>query len=59
MRDRWINLGYEDRELKPYREAARDVLDTQRIGKHRIDTHMQCLLVKATVLSCLSWLMMI
>lgn len=31
MKDRWINMGYEERELKPYREPAKDVLDSDRI----------------------------
>ena len=46
-------MGYEERELKPYREPAKDVLDSDRIGKHRSDSHMQCLLVTATVLAYL------
>ena len=36
MKDRWINMGYEDRELKPYKEPSKDVLDTQRIGKQAL-----------------------
>jgi len=31
MRDRWINVGYEDKELKPYKEPCRDKLDPKRI----------------------------
>ncbi|XP_059163731.1 MAP/microtubule affinity-regulating kinase 3-like isoform X5 [Physella acuta] len=31
MKDRWINMGYEDRELKPFREPSKDELDSQRI----------------------------
>ena len=29
-------MGYEDRELKPYKEPSKDVLDTQRIGKQAL-----------------------
>ena len=32
MRDRWINMGFEDKELKPFKEASKDELDTSRIG---------------------------
>ncbi|XP_033735130.1 MAP/microtubule affinity-regulating kinase 3-like isoform X15 [Pecten maximus] len=31
MKDRWINMGYEDRELKPYREPPKDLVDPKRI----------------------------
>ncbi|KAK0056909.1 MAP/microtubule affinity-regulating kinase 3 [Biomphalaria pfeifferi] len=31
MKDRWINMGYEDRELKPFKEPSKDELDSQRI----------------------------
>lgn len=33
MKDRWINMGWEEQELKPYKEPAKDILDTKRIGK--------------------------
>ena len=33
MKDRWINMGYEESELKPYKEPSKDVLDQGRIGK--------------------------
>ena len=32
MRDRWINMGYEDKDLKPYREPLKDLIDPKRIG---------------------------
>ena len=32
MKDRWINTGYEDSELKPYKEPSKDELDPIRIG---------------------------
>lgn len=32
MREKWINLGMEDEELKPYVESSQDVLDPVRIG---------------------------
>ncbi|KAL5008486.1 hypothetical protein ScPMuIL_014067 [Solemya velum] len=31
MRDKWMNIGYEDDELKPYVEPPADVLDPVRI----------------------------
>lgn len=33
MKDRWMNIGFEDRELKPYQEPSKDQLDPERIGK--------------------------
>ena len=42
MKDKWINMGYEERELRPYREPAKDVLDSNRIGKHRSDSLHTC-----------------
>ncbi|CAG9530130.1 unnamed protein product, partial [Cercopithifilaria johnstoni] len=32
MKDRWMNIGYEDDELKPYVEPAKDVKDENRIA---------------------------
>lgn len=32
MREKWINIGMEDEELKPYIECPSDVLDPVRIG---------------------------
>ena len=32
MREKWINIGMEDDELKPYVECSQDVLDAVRIG---------------------------
>lgn len=31
MKDRWNNMGYEDRDLKPYVEPPKDLLDSKRI----------------------------
>ena len=31
MKDRWMNIGYEDDELKPYAEPEPDLNDTKRI----------------------------
>lgn len=33
MKDKWMNIGCEDDELKPYVEPPADVLDPLRIGK--------------------------
>lgn len=31
--DKWMNMGYEDDELKPYQEVQPDLNDAKRIGK--------------------------
>ena len=36
MKDRWMNIGYEDDELKPYMEPQPDLNDQARI---RESTH--------------------
>lgn len=33
MKDKWINIGYEGEELKPYTEPEEDFGDTKRIGE--------------------------
>lgn len=33
MKDRWINAGFEEDELKPYIEPELDITDQKRIGK--------------------------
>lgn len=35
MRDRWMNVGYEDEELKPYIEPQPDYKDPKKTGKNR------------------------
>lgn len=32
MKDKWMNIGYEDDELKPYLEPETDFGDSKRIG---------------------------
>lgn len=34
MKDRWMNVGHEEEELKPYIEPEPDFNDTKRIGKN-------------------------
>lgn len=34
MKDKWMNIGYEDDELKPYQEPPPDLSDISRIGKY-------------------------
>lgn len=34
MRDRWMNVGYEEEELKPYIEPQPDYKDPRRTGRH-------------------------
>lgn len=33
MKDKWINIGYEGDELKPYKEPEEDFTDAKRIGR--------------------------
>lgn len=33
MKDKWINAGYDGKELKPYSEPVEDLNDTTRIGR--------------------------
>ena len=42
MKDRWINMGWEENELKPYKEPPKDILDTNRIGKIHPSWFTQC-----------------
>ena len=35
MKDKWINIGDEGEELKPYTEPEEDFGDTKRIGEGR------------------------
>ena len=35
MKDKWMNVGYEEDELKPYLEPEPDYKDLKRIGKLR------------------------
>jgi MAP/microtubule affinity-regulating kinase len=32
MKDKWMNMGYEEEELKPYVEPEPDYKDLKRIG---------------------------
>ena len=34
MSDKWMNLGYDNQDLKPYSEPTPDFKDERRIGKH-------------------------
>lgn len=34
MKDKWMNMGYEDDELKPYVEPEPDFKDLKRIGRN-------------------------
>lgn len=33
MKDRWMNVGHEDDELKPYMEPVPDYKDPRRTGR--------------------------
>ena len=41
MKDRWMNIGYEDNELKPYKEPEEGV-ENKRIGNARIVKQLWC-----------------
>ena len=32
MKDRWMNIGWEDKELKPFKDQSREI-DAKKIGK--------------------------
>lgn len=34
MKDRWMNVGHEEEELKPYSEPELDLNDAKRIGEY-------------------------
>lgn len=40
MSDKWMNLGYDNQELKPYSEPTPDFKDERRIGKNFIIVHI-------------------
>lgn len=48
MREKWINIGLEEDELKPYVECAQDVLDPIRIGNNKTKTRVD-LIVEASL----------
>ena len=35
MADRWMNIGYENDELKPHLEPKADLKDVRRLGMYR------------------------
>lgn len=37
MSDKWMNLGYDSQELKPYSEPTPDFKDERRIGKDSLN----------------------
>lgn len=36
MKDRWINAGHEEDELKPFVEPELDISDQKRIGNYSV-----------------------
>lgn len=34
MKDKWMNIGFEEDELKPYTEPLPDLNDQTRVGKY-------------------------
>uniref|UniRef100_A0A672KTE2 non-specific serine/threonine protein kinase n=1 Tax=Sinocyclocheilus grahami TaxID=75366 RepID=A0A672KTE2_SINGR len=45
MKDRWMNVGHEEEELKPYTEPEPDFSDTKRIGITYNENEILCALV--------------
>lgn len=45
MRDRWMNVGYEEEELKPYIEPQPDYKDPRRTGRHKDTMKKKCILL--------------
>lgn len=41
MKDQWMNVGYEDKELESYKEPEQDFNDLKRIGQTDTHTYMQ------------------
>lgn len=39
MSDKWMNLGYDSQELKPYCEPTPDFKDERRIGEDFVKVH--------------------
>lgn len=39
MKDKWMNMGYEEDELKPYVEPEPDFKDLKRIGEYFFVLH--------------------
>ena len=39
MKDKWMNIGFEEDELKPYTEPMPDLNDQMRIGKFLLHIH--------------------
>ena len=37
MKDKWMNVNYENDELKPYEEPIQDFNDNQRIGRFQLN----------------------
>lgn len=42
MQDKWMNMGYEEDELKPYQEVQQDLQDGKRIGNEKTGTEHFC-----------------
>jgi len=42
MKDKWMNMGYEEEELKPYVEPEPDYKDVKRIGMFSVFFGSRC-----------------
>lgn len=53
MSDKWMNLGYDNQDLKPYSEPTPDFKDERRIGKDFVKVYTVCQTVKlSTIATC-------
>lgn len=55
MRDRWINAGFEEDELKPYTEPELDITDQKRIGTIKKNTRLREILSSSIYYSKTRW----
>lgn len=42
MKDRWVNAGHEEDELKPFVEPELDISDQKRIGNYSVPACYVC-----------------
>jgi MAP/microtubule affinity-regulating kinase len=58
MKDKWMNMGYEEEELKPFTEPVLDITDEKRIdllvtmGYCRAEVQVRARVEKGAVFPC-------
>lgn len=50
MKDRWMNVGFEDEELTPYKEPEADLNDQARIRESIVE--MCIIILTCTIYEC-------